>query len=93
MIVTCLIVATVAVTRLTRLLVTDKLMVGYRQFIVRKWGKDSLAAYWAHCPWCTSMWVALFVMPPAVFWPNQWVLAALSVPAASMVAGLLLDKE
>lgn len=88
-----LIVGFIAVARLTRLMVSDKLTVGYRQWVVGKWGKESWQVYWAHCPWCTSMWVSLLVMPVAVLWPNQWVIAALAVPAGSMIAGLMLDKE
>ena len=88
-----LIVGFVAVTRLTKLMVDDKIMVGYRRWIINRWGKDSMAAYWAHCPWCTSMWVSLLVMPVAAIWPNQWVIAGLAVPAGSMIAGLILDRE
>jgi hypothetical protein len=32
-------------------------------------------------------------MPAAVIWPNKWVIAGFSVLAASMVTGLLLDKD
>lgn len=93
MLVLSLIVATLAVTRITRFLVEDKLMVGYRQWVVKQWGADSLISYLAHCPWCTSFWVALPVMPVATFWPNQWIIAVLAIPAASMVAGCLLDRD
>lgn len=89
----CLAVAVLAVTRVTRLLVEDRLAAGWRRWVVRRFGEDSLPAYLAHCPWCTSIYVALAVMPPAVIWPNQWVLAALSVPAASLLAGLILDRK
>ena len=88
-----LIVASLAVARITRLLVEDKIMVGYRQWVVKKWGPESLPAYFAHCPWCTSFWVSLPVMPVATFWPNQWVIAPLAVLAASMISGLLLDRD
>ena len=88
-----LIVATLAVTSLTRFLVSDELAVGYRQWVVRRWGKESKLAYMAHCPWCTSFWVALPVMPVATLWPNKWTIAALSIFAARYVAGLLLDKD
>jgi len=88
-----LVVAVAAVTRLTRLFVNDEIMVGYRRWVVHRFGADSKASYWAHCPWCTSMWVAALVMPPAVVWPNRWVLAGLAVPAASLVTGLILERE
>lgn len=87
-----LVVATLAVARLTRLLTDDQITIGYRRWVVKRWGENSLPAYLVHCPWCTSVWVAAFTMPPAVFWPNVWVIAALSIPAGSMVAGLLVDR-
>ena len=89
-----IIVAMLAVTRLTRLFTTDKLLVGYRRWIIDRWGQDSWQSYWAHCDWCTSMWWALFVMPAVVLISGGTVLlAALSVPATSLVAGFILSKE
>jgi hypothetical protein len=82
-----------AVTRITRLMVEDRLTLKYRTWVIKKWGEASLAGYFVYCPWCTSIWVALLVMPGAVLFPNKWVIAALAVPAASMVAGLFLDRE
>ncbi len=89
MLILSLVVAMLAVSRLTMLLVDDKLTVGYRRWVVRKWGEESMMSYLVHCPWCTSIWVAIPVMPVAVLFPNQWTVAALSIPAASLVAGLL----
>lgn len=88
-----LIVATLAVARITRLLVEDKIMVGYRQWVVRKWGPDSLAAYFAHCPWCTSFYISVVIMPLAVLFPYPWMIAILAPWAGSMVAGCLLDRD
>lgn len=80
-----------AVTRLTRLIVEDRIAIALRQWTVRKWGEDSKPAYLIHCPWCVSLWVSAPVMAAASLYPNRWVIAALAIPAASMVAGLLLD--
>jgi uncharacterized protein DUF1360 len=88
-----MVVAALAVARITRLLVDDQLTISYRQWVNRKWGDSSWQSYLAHCPWCTSIWIALLTMPPAVIWPNKWVIAGLAVPAASMVTGLLLDRK
>lgn len=88
-----LVVASVAVVRLTRLFVSDEIMVGYRRWVVNRFGSDSRTSYLVHCPWCTSMWVAAILMPVAVAWPNRWVLASLAIPAASLVAGLILERE
>ena len=89
MIVVSLVVAALAVARITRLLTEDFLTVGYRRWVVTRWGPESKMSYWVHCPWCTSVWIAAPVMPVAVLFPNVWVIAAFAIPAASHVAGLL----
>lgn len=88
-IVISLIVGALAVARLTRLLVQDQITVRYRQWVVKRWGENSMPSYLVHCPWCTSIWVAAVVMPPAAIWPNKWTLAVLSIPMASLVTGLI----
>jgi hypothetical protein len=88
-----LIVAVLAVVRITRFLVTDELTIGYRRWVVKRWGEQSKMAYLAHCPWCTSIYVAAPIMPVATIWPNRWIIAALAVPAASLLSGLMLDRE
>lgn len=89
-----MIVATLAVTRLTRLLTTDKIMNFYRRWVINKWGPESNQSILAHCDWCTSIWVSLLVMPVVVLLSGGSVfLAALAVPAASYVTGFLISKE
>lgn len=98
MLIVSLVVAAIAVARITRFLVDDRLSDGYRRWIVKRWGEDSKISYLAHCPWCTSIWIAAPIMPVPVFllmsWtePITWVIATLSIPAASMVSGLLNDQ-
>lgn len=94
-----LILATFAVARITRLLTEDRITVGYRRWVIGKWGEDSLAAYLVHCPWCTSIYIAAAVMPLSVWaafhaagtapWYITTGSALLSIPAASHVAGML----
>lgn len=93
MLILALSVAVLAVARITRLLVTDELTIGYRRWVVKRWGEQSKMAYLAHCPWCTSIYVAAPIMPVATIWPNRWIIAALVVPAASLLSGLMLDRE
>jgi hypothetical protein len=88
-----LVTAVLAVARLTRLVVKDRIALGLRRSVVKRWGEESMAAYFAHCPWCMSIWFSLVVMPVAVFWPNRYVLAVLAIPAASYVTGLLAERE
>jgi hypothetical protein len=89
-----LIVATLAVTRITRLFTTDKITVGYRRWVINKWGAESWQSVLAHCDWCFSIWVSLIVIPAVVLLSGgSLLLAALSVPAASYVTGFLISKE
>lgn len=87
-----LIVAALAVARLTRLLTEDRLTVRWRQWVIKRWGPESLASYLVHCPWCMSIYISLPVMPIAALFPYPWVIGILAIPAASMVAGMLLDR-
>jgi hypothetical protein len=91
--VTSLVVAALAVARITLLLVDDQITVGYRRWVIKRWGEESMPSYLVHCPWCTSVWVAAPIMPAAVIWPNVWVIAAFAIPAASLVTGLILDRK
>lgn len=98
MLVISLVLGALAVTRVTRLLVEDRLMLRYRNWMRTRWGEASLGAYFADCPWCTSIWVGALIMPPSTILPNLsvpyvWVLAILAIPASSLVAGLILDRE
>lgn len=86
-----MIVAAFAVARLARLIADDKITVGFRRWVVNRSGTDGWWTKLVHCaPWCMSMWFAI-LMPVAVLWPNQWVLAVLSIPAGSMAAAILLN--
>jgi hypothetical protein len=98
-IVVSLVVAALAVARITYFLVEDNLSNGYRRWVVNRWGADSKPSYLVHCPWCTSVWVALVIMPAATI-PllpldsfSSWVVTVLSIPAASMISGLLIDRK
>lgn len=88
-----LIVGVLAVARLTRLFTEDRLMVGYREWVLRRYTVNSLPGYFVNCPWCTSIWVAAIVMPIATLFPYAWVIALLAIPAGSMVASLILDRD
>jgi hypothetical protein len=93
MLITSLVVAALAVARLTRLLVSDSITVFIRQWVIRTWGPDSLPSKLFHCSWCMSIWIALPVMPVATLLPNRWVIAILAIPAASYLAGFLANRE
>ena len=93
MLITSLVVAALAVARLTRLVTSDKITVALRQWVVRKWGASSMPSYLFHCSWCMSLWISIPVMPVAALFPNRWVIAILAIPAASYLAGFLANRE
>lgn len=67
-----LIIAALAVARLTRLVTEDKLLEPLRFWLGRRWPADSMRLYLVHCPWCFGMWVA------AIAAPLVWLLGGLS---------------
>lgn len=90
MLVLTMIVASLAAARLARLVAEDQITVFLRRIVVKKFGPDGWLTKLIHCaPWCMSMWFSVLV-PVAVFWHNQWVLGALSIPAGSMAAAMYL---
>jgi hypothetical protein len=86
-----LFVAALATARLARLVADDTITAWFRAWVVRRNGATGFFTRLVHCaPWCMSMWFAV-LMPVALFWHNQWVLAALLIPAGSMAAAILLN--
>lgn len=89
-----LIFALLAVARLSMLVVDDRLLLGFRQWVIRKRGADSLWTYMILCHWCISIWIGLPLMPATILivWginTQAIVLSVLSIPVASLVSGLL----
>lgn len=87
-----LILGILAVARVTQFLVADRLALGYRQWAVRRSGTEGKLTYLVHCPWCTSIWVALVLMPPIILWPSTWLYVPYAVLAASYVTGRLHEE-
>ncbi len=96
MLVLTMIVAALAAARLARLIAEDELTIGLRRAVINRFGTDAWVTKLILCaPWCLSMWFSL-LLPVAIFWHNQWTLAALSIPAGSMFCALILraaDRE
>ena len=91
MLIISLTVAALATARITRLLTDDRLTVAWRQWVVRRFGADSMPSYLVHCPWCMSMWIAPVFMVVAALYPYPWVIGLMAIPAASMITGLISE--
>lgn len=91
------VLAVLAVARLSRIITTDRIGLPIRRWVVSRWGETSLPAYFVHCPWCVSIWIATAVMPAALLpiliptqpWYMTVIVTLLSIPAASHLAGML----
>lgn len=96
MLILTMVTAAFAAARLARLIADDQITVGFRRAIINRFGPHAWFTRLTLCaPWCLSMWFSI-LLPVAVFWHNQWVLAALSIPAGSMAAAMILrlaDRE
>lgn len=94
-----LVVLALAVARGTRLVTTDQITLPVRTWVVRKYGEDGKAAYFVLCPWCVSIWVAAFLVPPTFaishvpLWGQQIWYGFLTLLAASYATGLLSKLE
>lgn len=91
-----LVLAILAVARLTRLIKDDQVTLFFRRWVVNRWGEDSNPAYLVHCAWCLSMWLGFLVMVPwaVLSLPaQQWWVAVLGALAASYITGLLSQIE
>lgn len=59
----------VAVARVTRLLVVDKITEPFRSWLIDRYspnGEESMRVYMAHCTACTSVWIAFALAPAAI---------------------------
>jgi hypothetical protein len=88
-----LIILTLAVARVTRLVTTDVILEGFRDWIWKRFGDpgSSKLGYLITCDWCTSIYAASLLMAMYKIAPNPTVVGA-SVLAMSMVAGAILNR-
>lgn len=89
-----LVIAALAVARLTRLVTTDRITEAPRNWVLQRLKAEGLTAYLIVCDWCASFYVGLGVAAAgglAGLWAWGWI-----VPlglAFSYVAGWLASKE
>lgn len=83
-----ILIAVLAVYRITRLITTDAILREPREWIVAKLPPGGYLDELLHCAWCVSFWVGCGVTGLVALAPglSPWLLLPL---AASAVAGLL----
>lgn len=88
-------VLALAVHRVTRLLVADKITEPLRQRlgVTRDGTYRPWLGYLVTCPWCVGMWVAAAGVPAAALLPWPWIAWPALAAACSTVTGLLAARE
>lgn len=89
-----LLLAVLAVARLTRLVTEDTVFDTPRSAVLRaltgRWGAESRLAYMLVCPWCISVYAGAGVAAAWWAWGDaRWFTAVCAALAASHVAGFL----
>lgn len=96
--VTTLILAALAVARLTRMVTTDRITQAPRErllrYLISKYSEDALVVYLIICDWCVSVYVAAGVTAAWILAGDTlWFQAPAAALALSYVAGFLASKE
>ena len=80
-----------AVYRLTKLVLDDKITEDLREWVYDKFPKGSKVRYLINCPWCVSVWAGLAISGLRLY--NPKAADALSgALAASAVTGIIYQK-
>jgi hypothetical protein len=87
-----------AVASVTHVVTSDRISEASRIWFMHKVGVYSLLAFMVNCPWCISMWVAMFSTPVAVFmadrtWPQAVLLALGARYFTGILSGLSADDQ
>lgn len=87
-----LVLLALAVFRITRLIMQDEISEPFREWVWKKYPPNTTKiGYLISCPWCLSIWVAVFLVVLYVFVP--WIaIPVAAVFALSAVAGLIDQK-
>lgn len=81
-----------AVYRLTKLVIDDKITEDVREKVWEKYPPESTKiGYLFSCPWCVSMWVGLGAVAVKKVAPDAWE-ALSTAMAASAVSGILEER-
>lgn len=85
-----LVLLVLAVTRLTGLVVYDRIGHPLRFWVVKKSGDNGWLTFGVHCPWCVGMWFAMAVAPMWWFWGRSpWFVIPCLALALSQAVGFL----
>lgn len=90
---TALVLAALAVARLTRMVTTDRLFLGPRMWLIKRLDRESLLAYLIVCDWCVSVYAGLAMGGAWYLWGDtRAFLGITGALAFSYVAGWLAER-
>lgn len=83
-----------ATARLTKIVVSDKIGMPFRNWVVSKSGEQGWFTFLVHCPWCAGFWIAAGVAPLWWFFGTTpyFIIPCLAL-ALSYATGLLSQLE
>jgi hypothetical protein len=95
------VVLTLAVARVTRVIVIDDVAIPLRRWVITKFGDDSAAGKLVTCYWCAGFWVSLLAcllvhtVTCAAGWLPWQTVAYLPITTFAVAYGAswVLDKE
>jgi hypothetical protein len=83
-----------ALARVTRLINVDEISDPLRIAIVRRWGSESMQAYFMQCPWCVSIWVGFATVAFPIWLTDlTWWMVPLLALGASQLTGLIAQLD
>lgn len=85
-----LLLTLLAVVRVTRLIVIDRITLPIRSRILAKGGEEGWWTYLIHCPICASVWIAGAASPAWWYWHSQpaFLMVVFALAMAQIVAWL-----
>lgn len=87
-----LLLLVLAATRLTRLVVEDKIGMPLRQWVHKHSGDNGWWTFAFHCPWCVGMWVAIGASPLWYYFGRNPIFVMICLALALSQAVGLLSK-
>lgn len=80
-----------AVFRLTKLIMEDRITLEFREWYWSKFPSNTKIGYLLTCPWCVSIWAAFIVVGARKAFPKSGDILS-TILAASAVTGLAYER-
>ena len=87
------VVNSLAATRLTQLVLHDRVLDTPRNKILDHWAPDTYVGYvfWNRCAWCASVWAGVLVSVCSKFKIGQFFLGVLALSETAVIVDKVVD--